>query len=113
MDNARKAITDVGNDRVLSLIKSRDATRRVKDYDPSNWVREILKAELNVHVDDRLRLWWVSSNKSVMGVGDPQYVRDIKGEGHWDGDRKNENNPWRRIPITPQQYSLVQYPSKV
>ena len=31
MDDARKALTDVETDRVLSLIKYRDATLRVKD----------------------------------------------------------------------------------
>ena len=113
MDDARKALTDVETDRFLSIIKSRDATRWVTDYDSLDRVIEILKAELNVHVDDRLRPWWVSSNKRGIGGGVPQSVRGIKGEGHWDGDRKNKKNLWRRIPTTPQQDSLVQDPFKV
>ncbi len=82
---------------IESLIKMRDVERRKKNFRVSDEMREQLKFEYGVHVDDRLKLWWTSNDGSVPGL-----VSDIKGDGRW-----GKQKPWRQIPTTPENDALV------
>ena len=84
---------------IRSLIKARDDARRKRNYDVSDDLREELKFEYGVHVDDRLKMWWMS----VDGRSVPQAVHDVKGEGKWVENMK----PWRQIPTTPENDACV------
>jgi len=82
---------------VKNLIKARDQARMRKSYDTSDNIREDLKRKFSVHLDDRMKLWWVSADNVV-----PASVSDVKGEGRW-GDQK----PWRQIPTTLENDACV------
>lgn len=75
---------------VRNLIKARDQARRRKNYETSDHIREDLKTKYSVHLDDRLKSWWVSTDNAV-----PKAVSDAKGDGRW-----GKQNPWRQIPTT-------------
>ena len=64
----------------------------------SDGIREQLKEDFGVHLDDRLKLWWTDTEHG----GAPSIVSDIKGDGRW-GSLK----PWRQIPTTPENDALV------
>lgn len=72
---------------VKNLIRARDQARKRRNYETSDNIREDLKSKFAVHLDDRLKLWWVSADNAV-----PTSVSDVKGDGRW-GDQK----PWRQI----------------
>lgn len=72
---------------VKNLIKARDQARRRRNYETSDNIREDLKLKFGVHLDDRLKSWWVSADNAV-----PSSIAAIKGEGRW-GDQK----PWRCV----------------
>lgn len=76
---------------IFSLIRARDEARKRRNYDASDDMREELKYKFGVHLDDRLKMWWVSSD----GRRVPQAISDIKGEGRWGGLQS-----WRQIPTT-------------
>jgi RNA-binding proteins (RRM domain) len=82
---------------VRNLIKARDEARKRKNYDTSDLIREDLKKRFNVHIDDRLKLWWVSADNAV-----PKYVSETKGDGRW-----GKLKPWRQIPTTFENDSCV------
>jgi len=82
---------------IESIIQMRDMERRKKNFRVSDEMREQLKFQFGVHVDDRLKLWWTSNDGSVPGL-----VSDIKGEGRW-----GKQKPWRQIPTTPENDALV------
>mmetsp|Transcript_16715 Transcript_16715/g.20417 ORF Transcript_16715/g.20417 Transcript_16715/m.20417 type:complete len:473 (-) Transcript_16715:208-1626(-) len=82
---------------VENLIKARDQARRRRNYETSDNIREDLKQRFGVHLDDRLKLWWVSTDNVV-----PTSVQNIKGDGRW-GDAK----PWRQIPTTIENDACV------
>jgi len=82
---------------VRNLIKARDEARIRKNYDTSDLIREDLKKRFSVHIDDRLKLWWVSADNSV-----PKYVSETKGNGRW-----GELKPWRQIPTTIENDACV------
>ena len=86
---------------ILQIIKARDASRKRKNYDASDAMREQLKIEYNVHLDDRLKLWWkeLDGSSSV-----PNRLNEIKGDGHW---KKKEQDPWRQLRTTPEKDSCV------
>mmetsp|Transcript_1677 Transcript_1677/g.2277 ORF Transcript_1677/g.2277 Transcript_1677/m.2277 type:complete len:546 (+) Transcript_1677:131-1768(+) len=84
---------------ILSLIRARDQARRRKNYTASDEMRDELKRDYGVHVDDRLKMWWTSvdGGKTV-----PNMISDIKGDGGWSGPK-----PWRQIPTTPENDACV------
>jgi hypothetical protein len=84
---------------IRSLIKARDGARFRKQYDASDNMREELKQEFGVHVDDRLKMWWTSVDG---GETVPQKIHDAKGTGRWE-DPKD----WRQIPTTPENDACV------
>ena len=61
-------------------------------------MRERLKEDYGVHLDDRLKLWWTDTGRG----GVPGVVSDIKGEGRWGSPK-----PWRQIPTDPASDALV------
>jgi hypothetical protein len=82
---------------VRNLIKARDQARTRRNYDVSDNIREDLKLKYGVHLDDRMKLWWVSPDNAV-----PQSVTDLKGDGRW-GKLKE----WRQIPTTLENDACV------
>ncbi len=83
---------------IEDIIQKRDAQRRVNNYKMSDQLRERLKEDYGVHLDDRLKLWWTETKHG----GVPGVVSEIKGEGRW-GSVK----PWRQIPTDPASDALV------
>lgn len=82
---------------IRAIIKARDDARRRNKYDAADNMREELKQEFGVHVDDRLKMWWTTVDDVV-----PQAIRDAKGEGSWDAPKA-----WRQIPTTPENDACV------
>jgi len=83
---------------IESLIEKRDRQRRQKNYKMSDQLRDELKDDFGVHLDDRLKLWWTDTKHG----GVPGIVSEAKGEGRW-GKRK----PWTQIPTDPENDSMV------
>lgn len=83
---------------IESIIQKRDGQRRQNNYKMSDKLREKLKDDFGVHLDDRLKLWWTDTKHG----GVPRTVSDIKGEGRW-GNLK----PWRQLPTNPQSDAMV------
>jgi hypothetical protein len=83
---------------ICALIKARDDARRRRQFDAADIMRDELKMQYNVHIDDRLKLWWTA----VDGNQVPQSVRDIKGEGRW-----GEQRAWRQVLTTPENDACV------
>jgi RNA recognition motif-containing protein len=83
---------------IETIIQKRDKQRRLKNYKMSDQLRDELKEEFGVHLDDRLKLWWTDTKHG----GVPGVVSDLKGEGRW-----GKRQPWRQIPTTPESDALV------
>ena len=90
-------LSDEDKATVLSMIKARDDARRRRQFDASDTLREELKLQYGVHLDDRLKMWWTSMD----GKQVPKVLADIKGEGRWG------LKPWRQIPTTPENDACV------
>ena len=84
---------------ISNLISQRDSARKRKDYDVSDRLRDELKTGHGVFIDDRLKMWWTSDGNSNKV---PKNISDIKGDGRW-----GKVKPWRQIPTTPENDSLV------
>ena len=83
---------------IRTLVKARDDARRRRQFDAADKMREELRFEYNVHVDDRLKMWWTAMDGNQV----PQPIRDIKGEGGW-----KKPKLWRQIPTTPENDACV------
>ena len=83
---------------IEGIVQKRDAERRVNNFKKSDQMREMLKEDYGVHLDDRLKLWWTDT----MNGGVPGVVSDIKGEGRWGSPKA-----WRQIPTDPASDALV------
>ena len=83
---------------IESIIQKRDKQRRLKNYKMSDQLRDELKEEFGVHLDDRLKLWWTDTKHG----GVPGVVSELKGEGGW-----GKRQPWRQIPTTPDNDAQV------
>jgi hypothetical protein len=92
-------LTDEQIKAIRSLIKARDVARFRRQYDASDAMREQLKYEYSVHLDDRLNMWWVNSADGAP----PEVIQEVNGEGRW-GKRTTE---WRQIPTTPDNDACV------
>jgi RNA recognition motif-containing protein len=90
-------LSDKEQTTIRMLIKERDFARRKKDYDLSDEIRDQLKNQHSVHIDDRLKMWWLSSD----GKNVPQTIQDIKGDGRW------TLKAWRMIPTSPENDACV------
>ena len=83
---------------IEKLVQERDVERRRKNWKVSDDMREQLKEEYGIHLDDSLKLWWTAeANGKVPGA-----VSAIKGEGRW-----GKQQPWRQIPTTPDHDAQV------
>ena len=91
-------LSDDERKKIVALIKARDDARRRRNYDVSDALREELKFDFGVHLDDRLKMWWTSFDGNQV----PDSIKDIKGDGRW-GDRQ----PWRQIPTSPELDACV------
>jgi RNA recognition motif-containing protein len=83
---------------IYSFIRARDEARKRRNYEASDDMREELRLKFGVHLDDRLKMWWVSPD----GRRVPQNISEIKGDGRW-GSLK----PWRQIPTTPENDACI------
>ena len=83
---------------IRTLIKARDDARRRRKYDVSDTLRDELKANHGVFIDDRLKMWWTSMDGNKV----PQTIQDINGDGRW-----GKLTPWRQIPTTPENDACV------
>ncbi|KAL7530640.1 hypothetical protein ACHAXR_003605 [Thalassiosira sp. AJA248-18] len=83
---------------ITNLIEKRDKQRIQRNYKMSDRIREELKEEYGVHLDDRLKLWWTDTQHG----GVPGVVSELKGEGRW-----GKQQPWRQIPTTPENDNMV------
>jgi len=83
---------------IEALIQTRDRARRARNYDVSDELRDRLKADHRVHLDDRLKTWWYSLDGSSV----PDSVSRTKGEGRW-----GPPAPWRMIPTTVENDACV------
>jgi hypothetical protein len=83
---------------ITSLIRARNDARRKQDYTVADDLREQLKTEFGVHLDDRLKMWWTGSEEQKV----PTRVQEQKGTGSWDAPR-----PWRQIPTTQENDACV------
>lgn len=83
-------LSENDNQTVRNLIKSRDQARKTRNFDVSDMIRQDLKKKFSVHIDDRMKLWWVSSDNAV-----PQSVSDANGDGRW-----GKPKAWSQIPTT-------------
>jgi len=82
---------------IKSLINKRDDARKRRKYDISDKLRDDLKINFGVFIDDRLKMWWTS----VDGKKVPQSIQDVNGEGGW------KIKPWRQIPTTPENDACI------
>lgn len=92
-DDNSSVLSNNERQEVLTLIQARDQARRKRDYPSSDRMREELKQRFGVHLDDRLKKWWVSLDGSNV----PQSIQTLKGEGRW-----GKQAEWRQIPTTPE-----------
>ncbi|KAL3785289.1 hypothetical protein ACHAWO_005088 [Cyclotella atomus] len=83
--------------KIEMLVQQRDAERRKKNWHVSDAMRDQLKEQYGVHLDDNLKMWWTDINGQVPGV-----ISDIKGDGRW-----GKQQPWRQIPTTPEYDAQV------
>lgn len=83
---------------IETLIEKRDRQRKQRNYHMSDKLREELKEEFGVHLDDRFKLWWTDTKHG----GVPGMVSELKGEGGW-----GKQNPWRQIPTSPESDGMV------
>jgi hypothetical protein len=83
---------------IRTLIKARDDARRRRKYDVSDTLRDELKANHGVFIDDRLKMWWTAMDGNKV----PQTIQDINGDGRW-----GKLTPWRQIPTTPENDACV------
>lgn len=83
---------------IEAIIQKRDKQRRLKNYKMSDQLRDELKEEFGVHLDDRLKLWWTDTQHG----GVPGVVSELKGEGRW-----GKRQPWRQIPTSPESDAKV------
>ena len=84
---------------VEHMISLRDKARIRKDFDAADKIRDDLKYDFGVHLDDRLKLWW----NAIDGMNAvPDTLAAIKGDGNWKGPRS-----WRQIPTTPENDACV------
>jgi cysteinyl-tRNA synthetase len=65
---------DVDASAIEALLAKRDELRRLRDYDGADTVRDELRFDYNVIVDDREKSWWVDD-----GQGDPSAGRKPRG----------------------------------
>jgi hypothetical protein len=84
--------------QIWSLVKARDDARKRKKFDISDKLRDSLKQEYGVFIDDRLKLWWTS----VDGSRVPQTLVELKGDGRW-----GKQTAWRQIPTTPENDASI------
>ncbi|KAL7535483.1 hypothetical protein ACHAWF_005179 [Thalassiosira exigua] len=91
-------LTDEELKEIEGLIEKRDKQRMQRNYRMSDRLRDELKDEFGVHLDDRLKLWWTDTKHG----GVPGMVSDLKGEGKW-----GKQKPWRQIPTNPESDAMV------
>jgi hypothetical protein len=87
---------------VLQMIKARDQARRRKNYDAADSMREQLKEDFGVHIDDRLQMWWTDVDDGNQTRRPPDSIKEIKGDGRW-----GKSPEWRQIPTTPDNDACV------
>mmetsp|Transcript_28106 Transcript_28106/g.51193 ORF Transcript_28106/g.51193 Transcript_28106/m.51193 type:complete len:557 (-) Transcript_28106:31-1701(-) len=66
-ENAR-FLSDEERTSIVNLVKARDAARRRRNYEAGDKMREELKEQHGVYLDDRLKMWWTAADDSAVPV---------------------------------------------
>ena len=82
---------------IKTLINARDDARRRRKYEISDRIRDELKDDYGIFIDDRLKLWWTS----IDGKKVPRAIEAIKGDGRWTVKK------WHQIPTTLENDACV------
>ena len=88
---------------VFQILKARNQARRRRNYEACDAMREELKNQYNVHIDDRLTMWWI-------GAAPPKVVDQVQGVGRWKEDNDNNQPPpteWRQIMTTKENDACI------
>jgi hypothetical protein len=91
-DKTAANISDEAKSQIFSLIRARDDARKSKNYEISDVLRDKLKDEYGVFLNDRLKLWWTTLDTSKV----PQSIEEI-----------NNQETWRHIPTIPENDACV------
>jgi RNA recognition motif-containing protein len=95
-EDVAAGLSETEREEILNLVKARDDARRKREYTASDTMREELKRKFNVHLDDKLKLWWW---KSIDRPSVPKtLVTDASG---------SVLEPWQQIPTTPENDTCV------
>jgi RNA recognition motif-containing protein len=78
---------------IQQILKARNQARRRRNYEACDAMRDELKKQYNVHLDDRLTMWWI-------GAAPTNVVEQVKGIGRWMDDNNDQ-------PTSPQQQQSV------
>ena len=64
-ERSAKKLSSASRDKIESLLKDSNRAREERDYDTSDRIRDNLKFNHDIHLDDRVKLWWISDDRSV------------------------------------------------
>jgi RNA recognition motif-containing protein len=99
---------------IQQILKARNQARRRRNYEACDAMRDELKKQYNVHLDDRLLMWWI-------GAAPTNVVQQVQGIGRWadDNDKSNKQTlsqqqqqsisttEWRQIPTTTENDACI------
>ena len=94
---------------VFQILKARNQARRRRNYEACDAMRDELKNQYNVHIDDRLTMWWI-------GAAPPNVVDQNQGIGRWKSGDDNQipstRGPpplteWRQIITSPENDACI------
>ncbi len=97
--------------KVFQILKARNQARRRRNYEACDAMREELKNQYNVHIDDRLTMWWI-------GAAPPNVVDQVQNIGRWKDDGTEHPEPgtstrgpppteWRQIMTTKENDACI------
>jgi RNA recognition motif. (a.k.a. RRM, RBD, or RNP domain) len=84
---------------VQQILKARNQARRRRNYEACDAMREELKEQYSVHLDDRLTMWWV-------GAAPPDLVEEVQSAGRWTRGAP-ATSEWQQIPSTPENDACI------
>lgn len=105
-DDINNFIDNNDKNSILKILRARDQARRRKNYEASDAMREQLRNEFGVHIDDRLTMWWIMTNDGRDNKP-PSLIQEMKGEGGWDRDKKQVHQDWKQLPSTAEYDACV------
>ena len=93
--------------KVFQILKARNQARRRRNYEACDAMREELKDQYNVHIDDRLTMWWI-------GAAPSNIVDQVQSTGRWKEQpepatytREPPPTEWRQIMTTKENDACI------